>query len=180
MRNLQNRLCISLLMLLISAMTVACTGSQDNPIALTSFTENYVDVSLSLRQESDGSFILTATFIPPDGYHLYSKDIPTAGIDGLGRPTLLELTASSQLQPAGALTESVRPQVPDFEPKELLVYPPGAVTLYLPVELPTGDDWLEDELSVTYMACNASECKPPVVDKIVSVLIPEANVLDRK
>jgi hypothetical protein len=180
MTNLQNHLRISLLILLISTITVACTSHQDNSIALTSFTENYVDVSLSLRQGSNGKLLLAATFIPPDGYHLYSKDIPITGIDNLGRPTLLELTPHSLMKAAGTLTESAKAEVPGFEPKKLLVYPTGAITLSLPVELPPGEDWVEDDLSITYMACSASECKPPVVGKIISVRIPEAGVLDRK
>ena len=50
---------------------------------------------------------------------------------------------------------------------ELLVYPLGPVTLSLPIDLPPGADWMEDELSITYMACSANQCKPPVEGKIV-------------
>ena len=121
-------------------------------------------------------YILSATFTPPDGYHLYSKDIPLNGVEGLGRPTLLELTEYSQLHALGVLTESVKTMEPNFEPKELLVYPSGAVTLSLPIELPSGDTWLDDTVKVTFMACSASTCKPPVTGKIVPIRVPGVGV----
>jgi hypothetical protein len=108
---------------------------------------------------------------------LYSKDIPITGIDGVGRPTLLEIPAASQIKAMGSLIESVKAQSPDFEPRELLVYPVGPVTLSLPVELPPGNDWIEDGVEVTYMACSASLCKPPVVGKIVYLRLPGADLL---
>ena len=111
---------------------------------------------------------------------MYSKDIPITGTDGLGRPTLLELTSDSLMKSGGTLSESVNAEVPDFGPEELLVYPVGAVTLSLPVNLPPGNDWVEDELSITFMACSASLCKPPVVGKIVPVRVPGAEAFAQK
>lgn len=163
---------------LVSAASVSCTLAQSEHISLASFTENYVDVSVYLEHTPDGKDVLSATFTPPDGYHLYSKDIPVTGIDGVGRPTLLELTPNSQLKATGDLTESVKSQEPEFEPKELLVYPLGAVTLSLPVKLPSGHGWSEDELQLTYMACSASQCKQPVVAKRVLIPIPSADMFD--
>jgi hypothetical protein len=171
---------ILLFTILFATALGSCTSGQGSVLPLTSFTENDVEVTLSLKQDANGNSVLSATFLPPKGYHLYSKDIPISGVDGLGRPTLLELTAESLMQATGILGESVKPEKPDFEPKELLVYPAGAITLSLPVKLPPGEDWVEDDLSITYMACSASACKPPVVGKIISVRIPEAGVLDRK
>jgi hypothetical protein len=157
---------------LIAAALASCTAAPRETISLASFTENYVEVSILLEHDSRGNCLLSATFTPPDGYHLYSKDIPVAGIDGLGKPTLLELTANSQITAIGELMESAKAQEPEFEPKELLVYPSGPVTLSLPVELPSGDGWIEEELQVTYMACSGKQCKPPVVAKRVLVPIP--------
>ena len=170
------------LVMILLAGIVSCSpdsyspGSQ--PISLASFTENYVDVFITLESDSKGNYSLSATFTPPDGYHLYSKDIPITGVDGLGRPTLLELTNQSNMKINGGLTASPKAQEPNFEPKELLVYPPGAVTLSLPVELPSGNDWVDDEIKITYMACSASQCKPPVVGKIISIRVPAAEVFD--
>lgn len=163
---------------LLLATSLSCASAPRESIALASFSENYVDVHIYLERNSTGKYFLSATFTPPDGYHLYSKDIPLMGADGLGRPTLLELTSASRMEAMGELIESVAAQEPDFEPKELFVYPTGPVTLSLPVQLPSGDDWVDDQLKITYMACSAVQCKPPVMGKIVSVRLPGANVLD--
>ena len=128
--------------------------------------------------DQHGGAILLASFNPPEGYHLYSKDSPRIGLNGLGRPTLLELPTNSQMTASGELMESVNAQVPDFEPRELLVYPVGAVTLSLRVELPQGDEWLDDFVSVTYMACSDTLCHPPVMGKVVPIRIPGVDVLD--
>jgi len=161
-----------LCVVLFSAVLFSCTSDQNKTVSLGSFTEHDVGVSLSLIQNHDGNYFVSATFIPPDGYHLYSKDIPATGIDDLGRPTLIELTSNSLMKATGALRENVKPQAPDFEPRDLQVYPAGPVTLRLPVELPAGEDWIDDEISITYMACSAGTCKPPVVGRIVKVRIP--------
>jgi len=168
--------------ILLFTCTAACTPDLAAPksqsIFLASFTENYVDASIYLERDSIGNHSLSATFTPPDGYHLYSKDIPLSGVGGLGRPTLLQLTNESRMKVNGELTESLKAQGPNFEPKALLVYPLGAVTLSLPVELPSGNDWVDDEIKITYMACSASQCKPPVVGKIVWIRVPGADVFD--
>ena len=158
---------------------VSCVPAQREAVLVASLSENYVDVSIHVALDMEGKYFLTARFTPPEGYHLYSKDIPITGIDGLGRPTLLELTSNSTTKATGTLIEDIKSEVPDYGPRELLVYPAGAVTLSLPVELPPGDDWIEDELQVTFMACSASQCKPPVVAKRLLVPIPGAGFLDQ-
>jgi hypothetical protein len=175
--KLYRRFAVLLWTVLILGGFVSCTPAPEKPISLAFFTENYVDVSIYLEQIAVGNYVLSATFTPPEGYHLYSKDIPIAGVDGLGRPTLLELTSKSLMKATGALSESLKAEVPEFEPRELLVYPSGAVTLSLPVELPSGNGWTTDEVKITYMACSASLCKPPVVGKIVPVRVPGADRL---
>jgi hypothetical protein len=151
------------------------TAADRKSVSLAAFTANDVYVSIQLEGDQNMVPLLSATFIPPDGYHLYSKDVPRKGTNGLGRPTLLELMAGSRMKAISELMESVAPQVPSFEPKELLVYPSGEVTLSMEVELPPGDEWLDDSVSVTYMACSDQLCKPPVVAKIVAVRIPAAD-----
>ena len=167
---------VMLLMTLVLAASAACAPTARLSLQLASFTENYVGVSIRLESE-DGNYFLAATFTPPAGHHLYSKDVPMGGLEGLGRPTLLELPAESQMKARGDLTESVPAQEPDFEPRQLLVYPAGSVTLRLPVALPSGNKWVKDEVKVTYMACSAYQCKPPVEGKIVQVNIPGAQMV---
>ncbi len=172
------RLCLKVLLaiILLSAVSAACTPAASKPIALASFTENYVRVSISLERNSDGNTFLSATFTPSDGHHLYSKDIPIAGINGLGRPTLIELPKDSHMKAIGGLTESVSAEASGYGPGELLVYPAGPVTLNLPIQLPPGNSWIEDAVKITYMACSAYQCKPPVEGKIVPVRIPGVDV----
>jgi hypothetical protein len=173
--NLRRCFNILLIAVLLSTASASCTPARNKSLALASFTENYVDVSIVLERNTAGNALLSATFTPPKGHHLYSKDIPADGLEGLGRPTLLELTEQSQMTALGGLTESAPAQEPDFEPRELLVYPAGPVTLSLPVQLPPGKGWVEDQVKITYMACSAVQCKPPVEGKIVPVRIPGAE-----
>ena len=169
----------SILFVTVLLMISACARQKNDStsLSLATFKDNDVEVSIYLDSNADGEYFLTATFAPPDGYHLYSKDIPITGVDGLGRPTLLELTPESQMKLAGGLIESVRAEVPNFEPIELLVYPPGSVTLSLPVELPPGNEWVDDVVKVTYMACSDHGCKAPVTGKLVPVRIPGVDLL---
>lgn len=168
------------LVLLVLESAGSCASAQKRSVPLASFTENDVAVVVSLERDSAGNYFLSGTFTPPEGYHLYSKDIPRHGIDGLGRPTLITLSTEGRLKVSGELIESVTPQEPDFEPKELLVYPAGAVTLSLPIQLPRKDQPVQEEIEVTYMACSANLCKPPVEDKIVQVQIPSTETLDNQ
>lgn len=150
------------------------------PLSLANFTENTVNVSIVLEKSISGQFYISATFAPPNGFHLYSKDIPLSGIGGLGRPTYLSLSDTSQLRSTGELIESVKPQIPQFEPQELLIYPFGAVTLRLPVELPDGKEWIRESILVTFMACNEIGCKPPVVEKSVFIQLPSSGMFNNE
>jgi len=164
----------------LSVAGISCAPVPGKSISLGSFTENRVEVSIYLERNSAGNTLLSARFTPPEGYHLYSKDIPLTGANGLGRPTLLELTPDSQLKATGPLAESVGAQKPDFDPRELLVYPAGPVTLSLPIALPPGDGWINDEIKITFMTCSAVQCKPPVEGKNISIRIPGADVFDNQ
>lgn len=171
-----------LFLVVMLLMLSACTSQKkvSTPVSLATFSENDVEVVIRLDRNTNGIYLLSATFTPPDGNHMYSKDIPLTGVDGLGRPTLIELTAGSKMKPIGELTESTPAEIPNFEPKKLLVYPPGAITLSLPVELPPGNDWVEDVVKVTYMSCSDTGCKPPVIGKLVSIRVPgEGMVIDQ-
>ena len=175
-----NFLSVLLSIILFSTILGSCISAPNMPIQLASFTENDVNVSISLESHSAGNYVLSAKFTPPDGYHLYSKDLPIHGINGLGRPTLLELPIASQLKALGSLSENVSAEQQYFAPNELPVYPLGAVTLSLPVELPSGKNWVNDELKITFMACSTNQCKPPVEGKIVSIRIPGADMFDNQ
>jgi hypothetical protein len=175
-----NLLSILSWIILLSTTLASCTSAPTTPIQLASFTENDVSVSIALEHPSAENYLLSATFTPPDGYHLYSKNIPVHGIDGIGRPTLLELTSESQMKALGNLAENVPAERFYFEHNEFQVYPLGAVTLSLPVDLPPGHRWVNDELKITFMACSSNLCKAPVEGKIVSIRVPGAEMVDNR
>jgi hypothetical protein len=54
----------------------------------------------------------------------------------------------------------------------LFIYPVGEVILTLLVELPQGDGWYDEQVSITYMACKDGRCYPPVEAKIIPVRVP--------
>ena len=173
------RLIIVIGIILVGVSASACTPASmlapNSSLPLTSFTENNVEVSVALVRDTQGTIFLTATFTPPPHYYMYSKELPRHGVDGLGRPTLLELTDNSRMTGLGLLIESVSAVNEIFADISLPVYPSGPVTLSLPVSLPPGADWVEDEISLTFMACSAQGCKPPVVQKIIPVRVPGAD-----
>lgn len=139
---------------------------------LAQHQQNAVEVTLQLERDQAGALWLAAVFRPEPGLHLYSKDIPRAGVDGLGRPTLLELPANTSIQLMGVLTESIASMEPPFEPKDLRVYPEGPVALRLPVRLPAGASPVRETIFVTYMACNQTGCRPPVENLALVVEMP--------
>jgi hypothetical protein len=142
-------------------------------LQLATATENKVEVSISLTRSENGNFILSATFTPQLlDMHLYSMETPRNGVEGVGRPTLLELAEGSALKANGELTEDLAASQPPIEPGELRLYPAGPVTLNLPVLLPDGNDWVNDEVIVTYMACDDKGCHAPVQQKTIAIKIP--------
>jgi hypothetical protein len=143
-------------------------------VTLATFTESGVQVQITWEETSEGAF-LQATFSPTeDGFHLYSKDLARDGVDGLGRPTLLELTPANHLKSRGPLAEVGAPSKETFskEYPDQLVYPAGAVTLRLPVQVTADGRPVDDQVSVTYMACRGTKCLRPVEGKIVAIQIP--------
>jgi hypothetical protein len=146
---------------------------------LATSAENKVEVTISLTRDLSGQFILSATFTPELlSLHLYSKEIPRNGVEGLGRPTLLELAEDSVLKSNGELSENtVSSQSSSFDPEGLLLlYPAGPVTLSLPVLLPEGNNWINDRVLVTYMACDGQGCRAPVQLKPIAIRIPSLGL----
>src|SRR5579859_7413906 len=116
MVNKQIRI-VALVLLLIAVLVLAIVirqqwvmpVSQKNAtVHLDTITQNHVEVDINLEADALGHMILAATYKPLDaGFHLYSKDLPRTGSDGVGRPTLLELPSQSRLQSAGAVSDSI-------------------------------------------------------------------------
>jgi hypothetical protein len=171
---------------IILAFTLFITAScQPAPVLepgqtlqLAASAENKVEVTIALTRDTSGQFLLSATFTPQLlNMHLYSREIPRNGVDGVGRPTLLELAEGSALKANGEVIESIASsQSSSFDAEGLLLYPAGPVTLSLPVLLPDGNDWVNDQVIVTYMACDDRGCRAPVQQKPIAIKIPSMGL----
>jgi len=178
------------LLAIATIAVVSCSINQSNtttlstnnkhktsPILLKNFTKHGVDVTFMLEEEPIGHYLLAATYSPVyESYHLYSKDLPPKGIDGIGRPTRLEIV-SGPLEAVGELQENIPPLDHRFDgfDQPFPIYPDGPVTLSLPVNLtkPTSNEPAIVELSVTYTACsNKGVCLLPVFGEVISVTLP--------
>lgn len=113
---------------------------------------------------------LEATYTPDEpGYHLYGTELPPLGVDGLGRPTRLEVGGAATATAAPAPDRPSRPEPVAGASRPVPVYPPGPVTLSLPTRLaPTG----VPRVWVSYAACSATACLPPVTHEPVDVTPP--------
>lgn len=142
------------------------------PAPAASFTENGVRVTLTLEGNSSGAAWLSAQFAPTeDDVHLYSKDLPRTGIDGLGRPTRVDADASSSIQLTGAGVAD-RPIQLDVIPAlnvSVPIYPAGPVTLRFPAKRSGRGPAV---FRVSYMGCGLRGCLAPVVDRRLSVALP--------
>jgi len=149
-------------------------------LQLATSAENKVEVTIALTRDESGQFFLSATFTPQLlNMHLYSKEIPRNGVPHLRRPTLLELAEHSAIKANGELIESLASsQSSSFDPEGLLLYPAGPVTLSQPVILPNGNDWINDEVIVTYMACDDRGCRAPVQQKSIPIKIPSMGLFE--
>ena len=141
--------------------------------SLANFTEKGVTVEIALEQDQARQVWLASTFTPTQpGFHVYSTDLPRGGIDGVGRPTLLEIITPPDLHPLVPLQadQPVHDLYFDILQRSFPVYPDGPVTVRLPITKPDRPV-IPIELSVTYMACSDTTCLPPVENKLVSVTL---------
>lgn len=142
---------------------------------LATVSENDVTVAIDFERDPAGDAWLVGTFTPArENFHLYSKDLEKNSKYGLGRPTLLEIASPGPVKPIGVLVTNQPVEYQYSRPlnESLPVYPVGPVILRLHIEFPPGEAPAQTELAVTYMACSDTTCLKPVIDKLVSVVIP--------
>ncbi|MFN2465692.1 MAG: hypothetical protein ABR598_05435 [Candidatus Dormibacteria bacterium] len=149
-------------LLAVAVLAVAgCSSSSSTPV-----DRGGVTVSARLERSGD-SYRLLTTFTPDKpGFHVYSISLPDGGVDGIGVPT--RIRARSGLDSLGR-AQANRPEVPirlDAIGLEVPAYPDGAVTLTQDVHRASGAD---PKILVTYGACSASLCLPPVHDQEIAV-----------
>jgi len=147
---------------------------------LPGFSQNSVRVALALERDRNGALVIAGTFTPeePDS-HVYSTDLPRGGIDGAGRPTLLELAPQGALRPLGPARADQAAVLQQFEgfSRPFPVYPDGPVTLRLPVALASGGGPAQAELLISYMACSSKGyCMPPVSAKSVDITVVDSEL----
>ena len=141
------------------------------------FAESGVTVAVAVSTDEAGRTWVIGTFTPHEPkFHLYSKDLPTTGIRGVGRPTRVDVIPSAAIALDGPLVANSPVRRLHVEPldQELPVYPDGAVTLRQPVRVSVvpSDSVTLVELSISYMACSKNLCLPAVVDRHVEIAIP--------
>jgi hypothetical protein len=161
-------------LVLVGAIALALVASRSVTPASVVLEDSGVQVELSYAGGDRGEVV--AVFRPLQaGFHLYGPDLPRDGIDGAGRPTLLELSAVSGWSPAGPLQSepaTTLQSLPSFD-RPFSVFPDGPAKLRLPVELVDATQQNGDLIvSVTYMACSSSGlCLAPVIAREISVPI---------
>ena len=142
---------------------------------LSEVEDSGVKVTFFLAKGENGKHWLQATFSPLKiGYHVYSKDLPADGIDGIGRPTLLELSESAAISDVGELTadKKIHNLASPLNADGFPVYPDGPVTLSLPFTMKPDTNGTVDVIAkITYMACTKTSCNPPVEGKVVKLTL---------
>ncbi|RKE23136.1 hypothetical protein [Streptomyces sp. TLI_171] len=103
------------------------------------------------------------------GFHLYSKDLPAGGADGLGTATRMSVRGGLRATGPADADRPVETLVPAGLETVLPVYPDGPVTLTLPVERTGGTD---AEVVVDYAACSRGTCLFPVQALVIPVHLP--------
>jgi hypothetical protein len=129
-------------------------------------------VHVELRYTGGDRGEVVAVFHPVDaGFHLYGPELPREGINGAGRPTLLEVSAGSAWHATGPLVAEPATTlvlVPSFD-RAFPIFPDGPATLRLPLERDASAPDTELTVSVTYMACSFNVCRAPVIEREIRV-----------
>jgi hypothetical protein len=177
-----------LALVLLAGMVTASSVTSSSVAArrglvVGAFSDGGVRVQLHWITGSADAGTLLATFTPiQSGFHLYSTDLPSGGVDGVGRPTLIEVGGGLQAGGHEVGDQKAAPQrivgVAAFVP----VYPNGPVTVRLPVVPARSGAGLgglgglsPGSLSpvwLSYAACSVEVCLAPVTRHPVAVTLP--------
>ena len=170
-RSRSSRSATFLALAVVVAVVVVLAARVVTPATVV-LEESGVHVEIAYTGGTQGEVV--ALFRPLEaGFHLYGPELPRDGIDGAGRPTLLEVKTGSGWRAIGALVPepSTTPMlVPTFD-RAFPIFPEGPATLRLSVERdPTASGSAELIVSVTYMACSFSGlCLAPVIGREVTL-----------
>jgi hypothetical protein len=136
-----------------------------------------VEVKVDSAWADDNLLVLRAEFKPDDSaFHLYGSELPRSGVNGVGRPTLLEVSKPQEFHEIGKLASSKDPilKVNDILNLIYPVYPDGTVILYLPLrvkDVPRTN--LSIPIKLTYMSCSEKTCNVPIesAEETIDVLV---------
>jgi hypothetical protein len=156
-------------LLAAGAALAGCGG--DAPASAGSAERNGVRVEAVFEAAPGGDGAVRVTFTPQQqGFHLYSSQLPARGVDGVGRPTKVEVGgALATTGPVTADRDVIQLQVPGVS-RPMPVYPDGAVTLRLPVHRASSGG--AASAVVGYAACSAQTCLPPVAGLRIPLALP--------
>lgn len=104
--------------------------------------------------------------------HFYDSSLPLNGLDGVGRPTRVEVKEFLYFKHAKHATV-IESLVPSSD--KLKKYPDGPVNLLLaltPKNIDSIKQYAPVTFLMTYMACGESICNMPVTQKPLKILIP--------
>lgn len=150
--------------LLVSGCTRPSAGQPSAGLA-GRLSGSGVTVVAVLTAGPGGTGYVRVTFSPQrPGYHLYSIHLPPGGVHGLGIPTVVSVRDGLRMTGSPAADVPVRGLRIEELNVNLPVYPDGPVTVTVPVRR-TGNG--RAEVLVTYGACSATTCLPPVRDRLI-------------
>lgn len=132
---------------------------------------NGVVVVLRYEASSGGDGTLAATFTPDPGFHLYAVDLPPQGVDGIGRPTRLEVRGALIARAPLTVDRPASAERVAGVARPVPVYPAGPVTVRLPVRRSGGGT---ASAVLGYAACDSTRCLAPVSGMAVPLTLPAA------
>jgi cytochrome c biogenesis protein CcdA len=140
-----------------------------------------VAVSLAMERLSPGRGVLISTLTPRNddggGWHLYGSGLPRDGLEGIGRPTLVELPEGGPLRalgPASSPTATTEQVVAALNLR-IPLFVAGPVILRQDIAWDPAAEPLRTRVLVTAMSCNAETCHLPLEREPVELLLGGAT-----
>lgn len=165
------RLAFPLLPLALAAAASGCGSSGARPSPPASSPARAAGIAGEL---ADGGVAVSASMVPGPGetsdvrvrfaprrpgFHLYSVNLPSGGVGGLGTPTIVTVGGGLRQTGKAVADRPVRTLRITELKVSLPVYPDGPVTVTVPVRR-AGPG--RPSVTVTYGACSTATCLPPV------------------
>jgi len=139
-----------------------------------------VSVAVSSAWSDDGLLVIRGVFTPDDeGFHLYSNELPRQGVDGIGRPTLIEVDDVEFVKASRPLVASAKAHEHHDSTLDMTfsLFPDGPVTLYLPLQIKDQPQSpMQLPVKLTYMSCSEMRCNSPVEGAVAEIVVPAVAI----